>query len=172
MNKQISLRPLQPSDEDDLYTLVKKNQTQLIQWLDWAAMIHDQSDFSKFFHYYQSQMKEHLMEVQVICYQKQVIGIVEAHEINYSLQSAYLSYWLDRKFQQKGIMSKAISDFLVYLYSARSLKHFFLVINCQNTRSIRLAQKLGFHLEGYASEFQFEAQFLPDSYFFHLNYQP
>ena len=67
---------------------------------------------------------------------------------------------------------KAISDFLTYLYSSRSLKHFFLVINCQNTRSIRLAQKLGFHLEGYASEFQFEAQFLPDPYFFHLNYQP
>lgn len=31
-------------------------------------------------------MKEHLMEVQVICYQKQVIGIVEAHEINVSAQ--------------------------------------------------------------------------------------
>lgn len=172
MNKQISLRPLQPNDEEALYLLVRDNKAEFIQWLDWAAMIQNRADFTQFFHYYQSQMKEHLMEVQAICYQEQVIGIVEAHEINYSLQSAYLSYWLDRNFQQKGIMSKAIRDFLTYLYSSRSLKHFFLVINCQNTRSIRLAQKLGFHLEGYASEFQFEAQFLPDSYFFHLNYQP
>ena len=139
MNKQISLRTLQPNDEEALYLLVKENQAQFIQWLDWAAMIQNHADFTQFFHYYQSQMKEHLMEVQVICYQKQVIGIVEAHKINYSLQSAYLSYWLDRNFQQKGIMSKAISDFLTYLYSSRSLKHFFLVINCQNTRSIRLA---------------------------------
>ena len=172
MAHPIVLRPLQPSDEDDLYALVKKNQTQLIQWLDWAAMIHDQSDFSQFFHYYQSQVQQQLMEVQVICHQKQVIGIVEAHEIDYSSQSAYLSYWLDSNFQQKGIMSQAISNFLAHLYSSCSLKHFFLIINCQNTRSIRLAQKLGFHLEGYASELQFEAQFLPDSYFFHLNYQP
>ena len=116
MNKQISLRTLQPNDEEALYLLVKENQAQFIQWLDWAAMIHDQSDFSQFFHYYQSQVQQQLMEVKVICHQKQVIGIVEAHEINYSLKSAYLSYWLDRNFQQKGIMSKAISDFLTYLF--------------------------------------------------------
>ena len=172
MINQIQLRPLQPSDEHVLYALVKENLPQLSQWLDWASMIQTRDDFAQFFRYYESQIKQQLMEVQVICYQGQVIGIVEAHEINYSQQSAYLSYWLDRNFQQRGMMPQVMSDFLAYLYSVSSLKHFFLITNCQNTRSIRLAQKLGFHLEGYAREFQFEAQFQPDCYFFHLNYQP
>lgn len=70
------------------------------------------------------------------------------------------------------MMTKGMKQFLDYLYKNWAMKHFFLVIQCQNIRSIRLAQKLGFHLEGYAREFEFEAQFQPDCYFFHLNYQP
>ena len=172
MINKIELRSLLPSDEDVLYTLVKENRPQLSQWLDWASMVQTRDDFAQFFRYYESQIKQRLMEVQVICYQDQVIGIVEAHGINYSQQSAYLSYWLDGHFQNKGMMTKGMQQFLDYLYKNWAIKHFFLVIQCQNVRSIRLAQKLGFHLEGYAREFQFEAQFLPDSYFFHLNYQP
>ena len=172
MINQIELRSLLPSDEDVLYTLVKENRPQLSQWLDWASMIQTRDDFAQFFRYYESQIKQRLMEVQVICYQDQVIGIVEAHGINYSQQSAYLSYWLDGHFQNKGMMTKGMQQFLDYLYKNWAMKHFFLVIQCQNVRSIRLAQKLGFHLEGYAREFEFEAQFQPDCYFFHLNYQP
>ena len=172
MINQIELRSLLPNDEDVLYTLVKENRPQLSQWLDWASMIQTRDDFAQFFRYYESQIKQRLMEVQVICYQDQVIGIVEAHGIDYSQQSAYLSYWLDRNFQNKGMMTKGMQQFLDYLYKNWAMKHFFLVIQCQNVRSIRLAQKLGFRLEGYAREFQFEAQFQPDCYFFHLNYQP
>lgn len=172
MINQIELRSLLPSDEHVLYTLVKENRLQLSQWLDWASMVQTRDDFAQFFRYYESQIKQRLMEVQVICYQDQVIGIVEAHRINYSQQSAYLSYWLDSHFQNKGMMTKGMQQFLDYLYKNWAIKHFFLVIQCQNVRSIRLAQKLGFHLEGYAREFQFEAQFQPDCYFFHLNYQP
>lgn len=172
MINQIELRSLLPSDEHVLYTLVKENRLQLSQWLDWASMVQTRDDFAQFFRYYESQIKQQLMEVQVICYQDQVIGIVEAHGINYSQQSAYLSYWLDGHFQNKGMMTKGMQQFLDYLYKNWAIKHFFLVIQCQNVRSIRLAQKLGFHLEGYAREFQFEAQFQPDCYFFHLNYQP
>lgn len=172
MINKIELRSLLPSDEDVLYTLVKENRPQLSQWLDWASMVQTRDDFAQFFRYYESQIKQRLMEVQVICYQDQVIGIVEAHGINYSQRSAYLSYWLDGHFQNKGMMTKGMQQFLDYLYKNWAIKHFFLVIQCQNVRSIRLAQKLGFHLEGYAREFQFEAQFQPDCYFFHLNYQP
>lgn len=57
MNKQISLRPLQPNDEEALYLLVRDNKAEFIQWLDWAAMIQNRADFTQFFHYYQSQMK-------------------------------------------------------------------------------------------------------------------
>lgn len=135
-------------------------------------MIQTRDDFAQFFRYYESQIKQRLMEVQVICYQDQVIGIVEAHGVDYSQQSAYLSYWLDGHFQNKGMMTKGMQQFLDYLNKNWAMKHFFLVIQCQNVRSIRLAQKLGFHLEGYAREFEFEAQFQPDCYFFHLNYQP
>ena len=156
MINQIELRSLLPSDEDVLYTLVKENRPQLSQWLDWASMVQTRDDFAQFFRYYESQIKQRLMEVQVICYQDQVIGIVEAHGINYSQQSAYLSYWLDGHFQNKGMMTKGMQQFLDYLYKNWAIKHFFLVIQCQNVRSIRLAQKLGFHLEGYAREFQFE----------------
>lgn len=49
MNKQISLRTLQPNDEEALYLLVKENQAQFIQWLDWAAMIQNHADFTQFF---------------------------------------------------------------------------------------------------------------------------
>lgn len=49
MNKQISLRPLQPNDEEALYLLVRDNKAEFIQWLDWASMIQNRAYFTQFF---------------------------------------------------------------------------------------------------------------------------
>lgn len=75
-----------------------------------------------------------------IFYKNEFIGLIE-----FCLEKNYLSYWVSTRFQNKGIMSKAlkkVSDSFLNL----GFQKVFVHIKEENNASIRVAEKSGFEL--------------------------
>jgi ribosomal-protein-alanine N-acetyltransferase len=83
-----------------------------------------------------------------------LLGSIELSQIARGrFQSAYLGYEIGAPFARHGYMAEALG--LVLQYAFRQLRLHRLEANIQpkNEASVRLVQRLGFHLEGYSPRY-------------------
>jgi len=84
---------------------------------------------------------------------KQLIGNVTLSEVargNY--QSCWVGYYLDRKHNGKGYMTKAVKLVVDYGFNELKLHRIEAGVMPHNIRSIKVLEKAGFHKEGIAIE--------------------
>ncbi|MFK9092799.1 GNAT family N-acetyltransferase [Bacillus salipaludis] len=84
---------------------------------------------------------------------KQLIGNVTLSEVargNY--QSCWIGYYLDRKHNGKGYMTKAVKLVVDYGFNELKLHRIEAGVMPHNIRSIKVLEKAGFHKEGIAIE--------------------
>jgi len=84
---------------------------------------------------------------------KQLIGNVTLSEVargNY--QSCWIGYYLDRKQNGKGYMTKAVKLVVDYGFNELKLHRIEAGVMPHNIRSIKVLEKAGFHKEGIAIE--------------------
>ena len=83
-----------------------------------------------------------------------VIGVVNLSEIvRGAFQNAYLGYYGMAGTQGRGLMSEAVGLALNYAFSRLGLHRVEANIQPENTRSIALAQRLGFRHEGHSRKY-------------------
>ena len=83
-----------------------------------------------------------------------IIGDVGVSNIVRSaFQSGFLGYKICQNFQGLGLMTEALSAVLAYCFSVQKLHRIEANIIPGNTRSISLAQRLGFAKEGYSPKY-------------------
>jgi [ribosomal protein S5]-alanine N-acetyltransferase len=66
---------------------------------------------------------------------------------------AYLGYWMDAEHQGKGLVTEAIAAVLDFAFGPAGLHRVQAAIMPRNSRSLRVAEKLGFRREGYAERY-------------------
>ncbi len=81
-----------------------------------------------------------------------LVGVVSLFDLNTVYRKAEVGYWLGAQFVGLGIMPKAVSSLLDYAFSELGLNRIQLCCATDNKPSQRVAQKLGFWLEGTARE--------------------
>jgi ribosomal-protein-serine acetyltransferase len=78
-----------------------------------------------------------------------LIGLVRVHE---RTKSGELGYWVDRKAEGKGLVSRACAAMLDHAFGELGLRRVEIRLAASNSRSRAVPERLGFTLEGTARQ--------------------
>ncbi|QIY78383.1 GNAT family N-acetyltransferase [Chromobacterium violaceum] len=92
---------------------------------------------------------------RVILVDGEIAGICSLHGINAAHRYARLGYWLADSHVGRGVMSRALALLMRYAFEELGLHRLELGCAPENLRSCRVAERLGFRLEGELRDAQF-----------------
>lgn len=77
-----------------------------------------------------------------------LIGYVCVKNIDRNIMKCELAYFVDKDFEGKGIISKAVSDTIAFCFRELGMNKIFICTSIENSASQRIATKHGFVEEG------------------------
>lgn len=136
-----------PKEEDalELFTLIDRNRTHLREFLGWVDYTKEVADSEKFIRENLPSWRQLNSLHLSILKNNEIIGAVGLHKIDFSQQSAYIGYWLDEKYQGKGIVTKSVKALIDYTLIQWGLKNMHILCAVQNIPSQKIALSLGFN---------------------------
>ncbi len=143
----IDLRSVTIDDASNIFILIDKNRNILRQWL---TFIDDSInvDFTTEYIGRTSLYNPNGDIVYVIEYNHNIVGLIGFEAINNYRKKAELGYWLCPEYQGMGIMKMASSLALKFGFEKYSFNRIEIKCACNNIRSIKIAEYLGFTYEG------------------------
>lgn len=98
-----------------------------------------------------------------------LMGYLCIKNINHTILKCELAYFIDKEFQNKGIISKAIVEIIHFCFTDLAMNKIFICTSKTNISSQRIALKQGFKQEGILrEEFKNGNQVLEDIVYFGL----
>ncbi len=79
---------------------------------------------------------------------KQIIGLIALHHIDYKNFSSQIGYILNRRYWHKNIMNQSLNEVISFIFNNTEIHRLEVSIHPDNISSIKLAEKLGFLMEG------------------------
>jgi RimJ/RimL family protein N-acetyltransferase len=76
------------------------------------------------------------------------LGSSGLHPRDWNIPSFEVGYWCRKRFQRQGYITEAINGILNFGFEILGAKRIVSHCDSQNERSIRVAKRVGFHLEG------------------------
>lgn len=83
---------------------------------------------------------------------RELIGYVVIKNINASLSKCELAYFVDKDFEGKGIITKAVANVLAVCFNELNMNKAYICTSLVNTASQKIALKHGFVQEGILRE--------------------
>jgi ribosomal-protein-serine acetyltransferase len=77
-----------------------------------------------------------------------LIGYTDVKSIDWTIPKAELGFFIDEKYQGKGIITKAVGKITEHCFDQLKIKKLFLRTHKDNTGSKTVAEKNGFEVEG------------------------
>lgn len=148
----IYLRTLEAKDAEELFALIRKNNTHLRQWLGWL----DDDKSVEDVHSYIIGSRERLANREgfdfIIFENDKMIGGIALHPVDFAHKETSIMYWLNNESQGKGIMSDSLKVVIDYIFNVLKLNRVEIGCAIGNNRGSALPKKLGFTLEGVAPQ--------------------
>lgn len=143
-----SLQLYAARDTAAFFELLKKNKTHLRPWINWVDAINTLQDAEQLINAritsFEAQESISLFIVQ----DQKIIGSIGMFHWRKDIKCAEVGYWMDKDFENKGILSKALEVLIVYLFNQVQLNKIELQFNAQNKASGAIAKKFNFKIEG------------------------
>jgi len=148
VNDSIVLRSYQPADAGALFDAVNANRAHLASWLSWVGHTTRQDHSLQFIH--QSVHDAHVQTALAlgIFENGSIIGGIGMHGWNHEVKKAQLGYWIIRSHEGKGIITDSLRCFVQFLFEKTGLNKVEIHFSPANKRSARVAERLGFRVEG------------------------
>ncbi|WP_456269701.1 GNAT family N-acetyltransferase [Kushneria sp. AK178] len=152
INETLSLSLLHPRMAPELYRLVDDNRAHLSRWLGWVAHTTSPADSAGFI---RQSLHDYADGKRLICglhYSPQtrplLVGTVSFNEIMPATGRASLGYWLDERWQGRGLMTLACQAMIRLALEDYALEKMQISAATGNTRSRAVCERLGARLEG------------------------
>ena len=147
VSNELRLRPLEPTDADDLYALIEANRVYLSEFMPWASgqtFAHTRAhiDYSL-----QRQAANNGFDC-VILRDGRPIGGIGYHSVSWHHRSTSIGYWLAESEQGRGTMTRAVRALVDHAFAVWDLNRVEIAAAVDNHRSRALARRLGFTEEG------------------------
>jgi ribosomal-protein-serine acetyltransferase len=166
MTDGLFLKSLELREAEELLLLVDVNRPYLREWLPWLDMTRNIDEMIVFVESTLRQLSSNQGFQTAIWHHGQIVGIIGYHHLEWANRSTCIGYWLDERFQGKGIMTKACRALVDYAFDEWKLNR--IEIRCAegNLKSRGIPERLGFKPEGLLRE----AEWLYDHYVDHVAY--
>ncbi|MBX6352049.1 MAG: GNAT family N-acetyltransferase [Thermoflavifilum sp.] len=162
----IRLRLLEPRDAGAVFRALDGSREHLRRWLGFVDSVQSEADTRRFIEDGLRRYAAQNGAEMGIWYQGQLAGVVGLHYIHWTHRDTALGYWLAAGFEGRGIMTAACAGLIDHLFRELQLHRVEIRAAVENTRSRRVAERLGFRYEGCRRH----AEWLYDHYVDHALY--
>lgn len=144
----LTLKLFHPNHSETLFNMVNQNRDYLREWLPWIDQTQSIEDSKKYILSTLKQYAENNGFQTGIWFKDQLVGCIGLHAIDWFHRKTSIGYWLDSKFQGKGIMTDSCQAVIHDLFKQIKLNRIEIRCASQNLKSRRIPEKLGFVNEG------------------------
>jgi len=155
IDNNLSLELLETTDAEELLNLIDSNRSYLKEWLAWLDRIKEVNDTKSFIKNTKEQYASDNGFQAGIFYDNKLIGVIGIVDIDWQDKKTEIGYWIDSKYQGKGIITKSCKVIIDYAFNKLKLNK--VEIHCaeNNKKSQGIPKRLGFTKEGVLREAQY-----------------
>lgn len=148
VDDELRLEVLHASLARQLHEVVEENRHYLAQTLPWAEETSTLDDTREFIGL-RRRVFEHGRAIPLaIIYRGDIVGGLGMDVVDPEIRCGELGYWLDEDHQGMGLMTRSVSALLDVAFGAWRMHRIEVHTTPQNSPSVRVAERLGFVLEG------------------------
>jgi len=163
-SERILLRPMRLSDEDEIYKNI--NSKDVLRHMRNINYPYDRSSLRPFLNRSFKEAKSGKGHTFVIVLKEtgKLAGAIDIIAVDKLHSSAYIGYWLGKRFWRKGIMSEALKIVLDFAFKKLKLHRIAAKVAEKNIASKALLEKAGFKVEGIARDARYKGGKWHDEY--------
>jgi len=153
-DRELVLRPLESADAAALFRLIDADRQRLGCWLPWVEETRTEIDTVRFIADAADERRRRRSLVLGITVEGTLCGTLGLHYVDWFDRAAEIGYWIASDREGRGYVTRAVRCMLEIAFGAAGLHR--VVIRCavENVRSQRVAERLGFRVEGLLREAQ------------------
>jgi ribosomal-protein-serine acetyltransferase len=153
---------------ETLYQLVKLNRLHLRAWLPWVDQMRSVDDFKKYINSSKQRYANHTEMGYVIMQDQVMIGRLGLYNIDLMNKSASIGYWLDKKREGKGIITRCCKAVIDEGFAHLQLNRIEIRAAIANVKSQAIPERLGFKKEGIIRQGEFVNNEFVDLYVYSM----
>jgi ribosomal-protein-serine acetyltransferase len=152
LDPDTALRPLQPAEAPEAYRLIQANRSHLDRWLRWSASITTLQDTQDLIDTFVRKQAAGDGFHLGIWHHGRLVGGLVCWYIHRQNRNAELGYWLGAEAVGRGLATRAAARGVRHLFEMEKLNRVEMQCGVENRASRRVAERLGFQLEGVRRE--------------------
>ncbi len=152
LNPTTLLRPFLPADIPQVHQLIGENRAHLDRWLRWSASIQTREQVADLIDgFTRKQAAGDGFHLGIWC-EGQLAGGLVCWYIHRQNRGAELGYWLGSAMTGRGLATGAAAMGIEHLFTVEGMNRVEMLCGVENQASRKVAQRLGFTLEGIRRE--------------------
>lgn len=152
VDHELELRSFQRKDSSKFFQLVEENRDHLRKWLPWVHNMTTLIDAEYIISLWEQQFAENTGCNVGIFYRGELVGSVGLHQIDWYNKFTSIGYFLSKKAEGRGIMTRTVQIILNYAFFYLGLNRAEIRCGVNNKKSRAIPERLGFVLEGIIRE--------------------
>jgi ribosomal-protein-serine acetyltransferase len=148
VDEEIKLYLFQPHHAFELFQLVEKNREHLRSWLPWVDDMNSPSQFEAVIPLWLRQFAENNGITTGILYKGELVGSIAIQQIDWHNKSTSIGYYLARKAEGHGVMTRSVSALINYAFFQLGLNRVEIRCGEYNKKSRAIPERLRFVKEG------------------------
>jgi len=155
VTKGVSLRLVEPRHAEEMFAVIDRSREHIGAWMPWPERTRSVEDSRA---YGQRSLEEFAQRTQLalsILVDGNIVGGTgwtdwkqETDAIGVDFASADIGYWIAHDFEGRGIVTQAVGRVVEFAIADHGLKRLTIRAEPENTRSWKVAERLGFTREG------------------------
>lgn len=150
IDDDLLLRSYKSEDAPDLFRCINESRTHLRTFLNWVDATTKTEHSLQFIQMVllQQAVGEGMAMGIFLQQERKLVGGIGLHHWNQDLKRAQVGYWISKECEGKGLMYRSVERFIDFLFRKLGLNKVEMHVVPQNSRSLKLTERLGARVEG------------------------
>ena len=148
IDNELRLELTMPKHAQALFEIIDRNRDFFAERFPWVEETKEVEDTKA---YIKSRLelfaKDKTLHLTIV-YKEQVVGVLDFMNLNHSEKRTEIAYWLDKAYNGKGIMTRAVRELANIGFHEYGLERIAICCDVRNPASCSVAERLGFTKEG------------------------
>ena len=148
IDDRLQLRTYAVADAQELFDAVNNSRKHLNPWLEWVSKTTKPEHSLQFIQQSLHQLNMQEALALGIFEHDKIIGGIGMHAWDQETKRAQIGYWISSEYEGRGIISRSMVKFVEFLFDKIGLNKIEIHFLQANKRSTKVAERLGFKVEG------------------------